>query len=140
MAIYTVVSKTTGKEIYQYEADAPIEWSGMEFATHTHDIMNQPVVNQPLPSVYEGRRVLSKIEFRRLFPDLKRPYVDEFNATFENNAILNNDQKRSIRSGLEDYKATDTVNLDDASTIGMVNLYAQIGLITSAEAQGILNG
>lgn len=36
MSVYIVTSKATGKEVYRYEADAPIEWNGMEFATHDH--------------------------------------------------------------------------------------------------------
>jgi len=28
-----------GKEVYRYQADAPIEWNGMEFATHDHTLL-----------------------------------------------------------------------------------------------------
>jgi len=95
----------------------------------------------PAPTTkYDGRRVLSKIEFRRLFPDATRPYVDEFNATFEAHPALSVDQKRSIRSGLEDYKATSEVNLDDPSTAMMIGLYQALGILTADEAQGVLNG
>lgn len=36
MSEYVVTRKSDGVEIYRYSADAPIEWSGMEFATHDH--------------------------------------------------------------------------------------------------------
>ena len=36
MPEYIVTRKTDGAEIYRYNADAPIEWSGMEFADHDH--------------------------------------------------------------------------------------------------------
>jgi hypothetical protein len=100
-----------------------------------------PDAPEPVPTTkYDGRRVLSKIEFRRLFPDATRHYVDEFNATFESHPALTTDQKRSIRSGLEDYKATNEVNLDDPSTAMMVGLYQMLGILTADEAQGVLNG
>ena len=36
MKTYEVTEITTGNLIYTYIADAPIEWVGMEFATHNH--------------------------------------------------------------------------------------------------------
>lgn len=36
MTTYIVTRKSDGQEVYRYNADAPIEWSGMEFATHDH--------------------------------------------------------------------------------------------------------
>jgi hypothetical protein len=36
MTIYIVTNKQTGAEVYRYANDAPVEWSGMEFATHDH--------------------------------------------------------------------------------------------------------
>jgi hypothetical protein len=139
MPVYRVISIATGDEIYRYEAPAPVEWTGMEFATHDHVEVVEVVAADPV-TVYGGRRVLSKIEFRRLFPDAVRPFVDEFNATFESHPLLTDEQKRDIRSGMEDYKATDTVNLDDISTQKMIGLYTLLGLITPEEASGVLNG
>lgn len=138
--IYACINKTTGAEVYRYDAPSPIEWTGMEFATHDHlEVVDSAVVGAAV-TVYGGRRVLSKIEFRRLFTDASRPLVDEFNATFESHPLLTADQKRDIRSGLEDYRATDTINLDDMSTQKMIGLYTLLGLITPEEAQGVLNG
>lgn len=136
--IYAVTNRATGVEVYRYDSPLPIEWSGMEFLTHDHTA----VAEEPQPTItrYGGRRTLSKIEFRRLFPDAVRPFVDEFNAMFESHPLLTDDQKRDIRSGMEDYKATDTVNLDDISTQKMIGLYTLLGLITPEEASGVLNG
>lgn len=46
MPEYIVTRKTDGAEIYRYNADAPIEWSGMEFADHDH-VEATPVVTEP---------------------------------------------------------------------------------------------
>jgi hypothetical protein len=137
--IYQVISKATGDEVYRYDAPGPIEWTGMEFATHAHaEVIADSA--QPVVTLYGGRRALSKIEFRRLFPGTKVALVDEFNALFESNPLLTDEQKRDIRSGIEDYRATDTVNLDDVSTQKMIGLYTLLGLITPEEASGVLNG
>lgn len=140
MPIYQVISKANGAEVYRYDAISPIEWSGMEFATHDHTEVIDVVAAPATVTVYGGRRELSKLEFRRLFPDSKRPLVDEFNATFESHQMLTDDQKRDIRSGLEDYKASSLVNLDDPDTQKMIGLYTMLGLLTAEEAQGVLNG
>ena len=34
--IYIVTDTESGEEVYRYQADAAIEWNGMEFSTHTH--------------------------------------------------------------------------------------------------------
>lgn len=36
MPTYIVTNKQTGHEVYRYESDAVIEWTGMELATHEH--------------------------------------------------------------------------------------------------------
>jgi hypothetical protein len=66
--------------------------------------------------------------------------VDEFNATFESSPLLTADQKRDIRSGLEDFKAASEINLDDASISQILSLYVALGLITKTEMETILNG
>lgn len=45
MNTYRVILKSDGGEVYRYQADAPIEWQGMEFATHEHLV----VPDEPAP-------------------------------------------------------------------------------------------
>ena len=51
MSTYAVIRKSDQHQVYGYQADAPIEWTGMEFETHDHvvapitnDSPNQPGV------------------------------------------------------------------------------------------------
>lgn len=97
-----------------------------------------PVVEEPGP-VAPVERILSKIQFRRVFTDEERPLIDEFNATFETLPYLTAEQKRDIRSGLEDYKATGEVNMKDPSTARMLGLYVMVGHLTAERMQEILN-
>ena len=36
MSTWQVTERATGKVVYAYTADEPVEWPGMEFATHNH--------------------------------------------------------------------------------------------------------
>lgn len=36
MSTWQVTKRLTGEVVYAYTADAPVEWPGMEFATHNH--------------------------------------------------------------------------------------------------------
>lgn len=96
------------------------------------------VVGVDLPS--EGAVVdvapvtISKIAFRRRFTDAERPAIDEFNATFESNPALTPEMVKAIRSGLEDYKATDEVTINDPSVGKMLGLYVLLGLLTPERA------
>lgn len=59
---YIVTRKDDGAEVYRYQSDAPVEWNGMEFATHDH--MIAPVINSDgsIEGVFSKRR-LTKLEF-----------------------------------------------------------------------------
>lgn len=47
MTTYIVTRKVDQEVVYRYGADAPIEWGGMEFATHDHAAAPDDVVVQP---------------------------------------------------------------------------------------------
>lgn len=47
MATYAVVRKADQLEVYRYAHTEPVEWQGMEFATHDHLV--QPDVEPPPP-------------------------------------------------------------------------------------------
>lgn len=140
MPIFSVTNKASGKEEYRFEAQALTELDLFPFSSFDYtEVIDAPVA-QTVQPVYGGRRILSKLEFRRLFSDTARPYVDEFNATFESSTLLTADQKRDVRSGLEYFKAASEINLDDASISQILSLYSALGLITKTEMETILNG
>ena len=45
MSIYAVIRKTDQVKVYEYASEAPVEWNGMEFATHDH--VEQPPADLP---------------------------------------------------------------------------------------------
>lgn len=63
MTTYVVTRKSDGATIYTYSADAPIEWAGMEFATHDHT----PLVDVVAPPVPPQQFVWEPLVFMRRF-------------------------------------------------------------------------
>ena len=43
MSTWQVTNRLTGEVVYAYGADTPVEWPGMEYATHNHVIQAQAV-------------------------------------------------------------------------------------------------
>lgn len=65
MSIYVVTERKSGKSIYRYSADAPVAWTGMEFATHDHTAEPEPEPDpeQPPPAPVK----IEKLALRRRF-------------------------------------------------------------------------
>lgn len=63
MTTYAVTRKSDGQGVYRYNSDTgPVEWNGMEFATHDHIQVAEPVDPGAGP-VIVGPRRLSKLGF-----------------------------------------------------------------------------
>ena len=123
--IYIVTDKSTGAETYRYQSDEPIEFCGMEFATHDHTEFVEVAV-----SVIEGSfsRVLTKLEYLRRFTTEERVTI---RAAAKSEPVL------------EDYLAmmelADEINTGDADTIAAVQMLEAVGLIGAGRANEVLN-
>lgn len=63
MKTYIVTRLADSAEVYRYQADEPIEWEGMEFATHSHiEAPAEPEVEVPKTS-----RRMTCLAFRQRF-------------------------------------------------------------------------
>lgn len=129
MPLYLVTSKADGGEVYRYTSDAPVEWVGMEFATHDHTELVEPAAETPVTTVYGGLRQLSPLEFLRLFTPQERITIR---------------QAAKVSPAVEDYldlldKAAD-VHLDNADVSSGLAMLEAAGLIGAGRAQEILNG
>lgn len=123
---YEVFSKATGEKVFSYPADEPIAWDGLRFDEYDH--VPSDVVAAP-PTRYGGRRLLTKLEFLRLFSPVER-------------VSLRTAAKSSPE--LEDYMAlmelAQDISLDDGDTITGVQMLEAAGLLASGRAAEILNG
>lgn len=124
MTTYAVTRQSDQVEIYRYSADAPIEWNGMEFATHNHTEVVEvvPVVDTPATG-----RTMTRLEFLRRFTGTER-------ITLRTVAKQN--------PALEDYMAlldaAQDVNTGDADTIAGVQFLEAAGLLGAGRAAEIL--
>ena len=105
MATYIVTNKATSLEIYRYNANEPIEWSGMEYSTHLHteyvEDIGEPVVTP--------RKEWTPVEFLRRFTAPERiaaraarktdPVLDDFYALLEQAPAIANDDP-DVQMGL----------------------------------------
>lgn len=142
MNTYDVISKATGGKVYEYRADAPIEWGGMEFAGFDHVLVASDAGTAPAAPapVYGGRRELTKLEFRALFSESEKQAVDRLEATFEVNQNFTDAQKDMIRTAYKDYNAASFVGMDDPRTAAGLNLYVMLGFLAQERVSEILNG
>lgn len=66
MPTYRVTRKLDGSLVYEYQAEAPVEWSGMSFAECNHTEVVQATEPENDTRVFAGRRRLTKLEFATL--------------------------------------------------------------------------
>ncbi len=124
MTTYTVTRKSDSQEVYRYSADAPIEWSGMEFATHEHaPEADTSGITDVTPTSYTW----TKLEYLRRFTQAER--------------IAIRAAAKAIPE-LEDYlqllELASEVRSDDPDIMGALQMLEAGGLIAAGRAQEIL--
>lgn len=136
MSIYIVTDKETGQEIYRYQSDAPIEWSGMGFDTCDHSLA--PVINEDgsIDGVVIKRR-LTKLEF------IERLGDDALLAILQMAKVSPSVEAWVLKMQITTPDPDGTsVDLDDPRTVAGIEamgmaLEAQ-GVVATGWAQGVL--
>ena len=125
MSHWVVTRKSDGAEVYRYQHDFPIEWSGMEFATHDH-LEEAELVTEPAPA---GVKVWTPIDFLRRFTPQER---------------INIRAAAQVSPELDDFmfllQAAQEVRSDNADVIAGLTLLTQAGLLAAGRKQEILHG
>lgn len=135
--IYVVTDKKTGAEVSRYAAMAIYD-GGFPLSDFEHtELPESPVADE---RKYGGRRMLTKLEFRALFPETAIKAIDRFQTQFEQSAFLTNEQKDDIRTSFKNYDEALDVNLDDPRWSPGLGLYVALGMMTSEEVSEVLNG
>lgn len=127
--IYIVTRKSDGVEVYRYNADAPIEITGMEFATHNHT----PNVDQVVVSK-QGSRRRSKLGFIALIGDHFESILMAAKANVEVEMFV-----RMLDWATPDPDGT-SVDLDDPRVVSALTRLEAAQLLPAGKAQEILNG
>lgn len=138
--IYDVIRKSDSAKGYEYHADAPVEWPGFPFSEFDHTPRTNDVEEAVITTKFDGRRILTKLEFRSLFSPATLKWIDRFEAQFENYAYLTDDQKDTIRTAFADYNEATQVDLDDPRWVPGLGLYVAIGGMDQDEVTEVLRG
>jgi hypothetical protein len=130
VSTYVVTLKATGQEVYRYSAESPVEWQGMEFATHDHVALPElPAEPSSPPTMYGGRRDLAVLEFMRLLTPTERITIRMAAA-----------QNALIADYLDLMYHAKIVHLDDTDTSNALHMMEQGGILGAGRAAEILNG
>ena len=140
MKIFRVVRKSDNKVLYEYQSDAAVPWVGMEFAACDHiDITPSTPVEFAAP-VYGGRRILTKLEFRSLFPAGSLMAIDRLEAQFETMDSLSAEQKDAIRTAFSNYHEAQDIDLDNDLLTAGLPMYVALGFLTADQLAEVLRG
>lgn len=121
--IYVVTDKSTGVEVYRYQADAPIELVGMEFVTHDHT----PLVDTASDEATLIRMTWSQTQWKRRFTQVERLAIRDA-AT----------HSPELADYLDLMNGADEIANDDPDTIKAMNLLEAVGLIGEGRANEVL--
>lgn len=92
----------------------------------------------PDPYAPPPSRILTHLEFRRLFTPTEQELSDELEATFESNGGLTAEQKRKLRTGYKNFNKATAVNLDDPDIPPMLAMYVALGILGADRPAEIL--
>jgi len=123
MTTFAVIRKADQAETYRYVADAPVEWLGMEFATHDHVVVPDVAVLPTPAPILEWDR----LAFLRRFTAQERMTIRAARAT---DPILND-----VFSLLEQ---AITVHSNDPDTLAGMGYLVLRGWITAARRDEIM--
>lgn len=141
MPLYVVTDKSTGGTVFEYQHFEPIDHGLFPFADFEHTV--QPAAEpEPalIPAKFGGRRLLTKLEFRSLFPEDSIKAIDRFEAQFEQATFLSDAQKDSIRTAFNDYHEATDVDLDDSRWPPGLGLYVSLGIMSGDDVSKVLYG
>lgn len=83
-------------------------------------------------------RIMTHIDFRRLFTQEEEEYMDEFNDTYML-APLSPEMKRKIRTGLKRYNEASVIDLDNPGVAEVLYLYTVMGILGPGRMEQVLS-
>lgn len=136
MTHWIVTRMADGAIVYRYQADAPVEWQGMEFATHTH--AQEPPPTEPEAPPPSARRI-TKLAFRNRFTQAEKAALEI--AALDNPAASTTQraQAAGLRATMKDQEVATYIDLSRADTRAGVQALEAAGLIAAGRAAQILD-
>jgi hypothetical protein len=127
MTTYVVTRKQDQAEIYRYQSDAPIEWAGMEFATHNHTAVVD-LITDVVPRMATPRR-LTKLAYMNRFTDTELGTIYSVAKTNIGVEVW----LAKFNAATPEADGT-SIDLDDPRTLGGLQALEAAGLIGAGRA------
>lgn len=126
--LYVVTRKSDSAEVFRYNADAPVEWTGFEFATHDHTAQ----AAAPAPAVELAPVRISRLAFLSRFTDAEAIAIDLASQGATVPAA-------SMRRYMQKVNAAGFIDLNRADTRAGVSALESAGLLAAGRAAQILD-
>lgn len=134
MPTYRVTRKSDGALVYQYQAEAPIEWSGMGFAECDHVEAPQELPPEVDTRVFAGRRRLTKLEFVALLGDAFPAILTAAKSSVQAEAWV-----KVVELATPD-PDTYSIDLDDPRLELGLRAFEAMNVIDTGTTERVLNG
>lgn len=136
MSLYVVTRKSDGVEVYRYNADAPIEWVGMEFVSHNHTLVPPP---EPPPEPEPAPVLITKFAFRSRFTGAEKISIELASLDVPDGTLEARSAAAQVRVWLGDIEAAQYIDLMMTATRNGVQALEDFGLLDAGRAAVILD-
>lgn len=134
---YNVLDES-GTQVFQYQADAPVNLNEFPLDKYSHVLFDMP--KDPAPRLYSTRRI-TKLQWRRLMTPEEEMAFDKLRATFEIDPRFSDFQRDQIRTFANKYSEATEMDLDDPDQHKGLLLFVSLGILSSVDrVTEILNG
>lgn len=133
---YKVIRKADGRQIYEYQAEAPIEWAGMAFAEHDHVLQ---VPQAPAQESYTGSWLITPFAFRARFTHEEKVAVEIAALDDPAAPMQSRAQAAALRASQADLAAATYIDLQRPDVRAAVQQLEAAGLIGAGRAAVILD-
>lgn len=134
MKPWTITNRVTNEVVYVYTSELPVNWPDYPFAEFNHTAEPEKVESTMLGV----SQTFTKLAFERKFSNVEWAAGQTFNASFETIEQLSDEQKLSIRRGLNDYRIAEDISSTDTGVITLLGVYEAFGVIAPGRAREIL--
>lgn len=136
LKIWIVTRKSDGEEAYRYQAEAPVEWQGFEFATHDH---TEEAIEEP-PAELPQLRHVTKLAFRNRFTPTEKVALEIAALDNPQATMAQRAQSAGLRATMKDQEVALYIDLSRPETRAGVQALEAAGLIGPGRAEQILDG
>lgn len=136
MTTYAVIRKADMVEVYRYTHTAPVEWGGMEFATHDHLVQPDPPPEVPPPPPI---RHITKLAFRNRFTQSEKVSIEIAALDVPTASLPQRALAAALRANQQDLAVAQYIDLNRPDTRAGVQQLEAAGLLAAGRAAVILD-